>query len=582
MKLILVVDDMAVFREPIAASLRLAGYNTLCAADGEEALRTVRATRPDLILLDVSMPKMDGISFLKCLRADPANADIRVILLTAVSEKKHVLAASALGVRDYLLKSRFGLKELLERIEKQPSVPAVATTGAEPKSNLPSEMSQPPTSVKRPPANVPIQQVLTREQFLERIEGALEGKALSGVISQVIALASSPRGEMTQLATLIARDPTLSARVLQAANSAAYSSAGAVVTTINEAIKKVGCAGVRNIAAAIGVFDCVPEAGADGFNPIRCWQHSFAVAQLCERLASIKFADQSGMAYVIGLCHDLGDIFIRSQFSKEYQQVIDASAQTGQPMDQLLQKMLGLTHAQMIRAVFKCMGLPDAIREPIQLFHSTGASKATDPMARILWMAENCANAAMIASNLNSEISPLPQSLCRAAVGEPNPPRPEAGTLRSEVLTLTVMLAHLSRADEAKLLVPLFPKRPANIWLAREPGISEFDPILMALESLTDVAVNKRLPTAQETGEIDGLVVVATSSNSPGFSQRDIDGSIVKRRANGGVFPVLPISADNARPPQQAEGGPWRSTVALAELAAFVDSCAASQASEAA
>jgi two-component system chemotaxis response regulator CheY len=107
---ILVVDDMAVFREPIAASLRLAGYETLCAADGEDALRVARARRPDLILLDVSMPKMDGLTFLKHLRADPEVAGTRVILLTALSEKKHVLSAGALGVRDYLLKSRFRLQ----------------------------------------------------------------------------------------------------------------------------------------------------------------------------------------------------------------------------------------------------------------------------------------------------------------------------------------------------------------------------------------------------------------------------------------------------------------------------------------
>ena len=74
MSSILVVDDMAVFREPIAASLRLAGHQTQCAADGEEALRMVRQRRPDLILLDVSMPKMDGITFLKRLRAEPAIA----------------------------------------------------------------------------------------------------------------------------------------------------------------------------------------------------------------------------------------------------------------------------------------------------------------------------------------------------------------------------------------------------------------------------------------------------------------------------------------------------------------------------
>ena len=115
---ILVVDDMAVFREPIAASLRLAGYETICAADGEEALRFARAQHPDLILLDASMPKMDGLTVLRELRCDSEIAKTPVILLTAVSDKKHVVAAGALGVREYLLKSPFRLKDLLERIAK--------------------------------------------------------------------------------------------------------------------------------------------------------------------------------------------------------------------------------------------------------------------------------------------------------------------------------------------------------------------------------------------------------------------------------------------------------------------------------
>src|SRR5204862_5451141 len=88
---ILVVDDMPIFRDPIAASLRLAGYSTVCAANGREALVAARVNRPDAILLDVAMPVMDGISFLRALRAeaDASLAKVPVILLTAVSDKKY-------------------------------------------------------------------------------------------------------------------------------------------------------------------------------------------------------------------------------------------------------------------------------------------------------------------------------------------------------------------------------------------------------------------------------------------------------------------------------------------------------------
>ena len=84
MSKVLVVDDMPIFREPIAACLRASGYETCIAGNGQEALAVLQSSRPDLILLDIAMPIMDGISFLSVIRGDPATQSIPVILLTAV------------------------------------------------------------------------------------------------------------------------------------------------------------------------------------------------------------------------------------------------------------------------------------------------------------------------------------------------------------------------------------------------------------------------------------------------------------------------------------------------------------------
>ena len=73
MSLILIVDDMALIRELLNASLRNAGYETAFATDGHQALAAVTARVPDLILLDVSMPGMGGLEVLEALRAAPAN-----------------------------------------------------------------------------------------------------------------------------------------------------------------------------------------------------------------------------------------------------------------------------------------------------------------------------------------------------------------------------------------------------------------------------------------------------------------------------------------------------------------------------
>jgi hypothetical protein len=306
------------------------------------------------------------------------------------------------------------------------------------------------------------------------------------------------------------------------------------------------------------------------------------VAQVCERLALAHIADQAGLAYVVGLCHDLTDIFIRTQFSKEYQQVIEAAAKTGRPREQLYAEMLGMTPGQTIAAVLNCISLPAAIREPIELFHAPGGSRATGPLARILWMAENYANAAMLASGPGAEVAPLTQSFCRAAVGDPNPPRPEPLTLRSQIQTLTVMLARLSRADQEKLLAPMFETKPARLWLVRDPSISEFDPIGLALESLCAVDIHPRLPVAREVDGVDGLFVIAPPPSAATLSQRQIEAALVAIRGGGRILPALVVKCDGTRTGNQAEGVCWRASVTLSELAGFVGTLTKHKTAEAA
>jgi len=130
---ILVVDDMPIFRDPIAASLHLAGFDTLRASNGKEALAMVKSRRPDLILLDIAMPEMDGLTFLEKLRETDDFSATPVILLTAIAEKRYVVKAKALGANDYMLKSRFRLKDLLERIHRHlPTLPAASPAVAPP------------------------------------------------------------------------------------------------------------------------------------------------------------------------------------------------------------------------------------------------------------------------------------------------------------------------------------------------------------------------------------------------------------------------------------------------------------------
>jgi adenylate cyclase len=102
--LILVVDDVADNVEILQLRLESQGYETMTAGDGEEALVVIRDKLPDLVLLDIQMPKLDGIETVKQLKADKSLPFIPVILVTARADGKDVVAGLDAGADDYLTK----------------------------------------------------------------------------------------------------------------------------------------------------------------------------------------------------------------------------------------------------------------------------------------------------------------------------------------------------------------------------------------------------------------------------------------------------------------------------------------------
>ena len=117
MSLILVVDDHAATREPLAKLLEYEGYETASAANGAEALAAMRSRRPDLVLLDLNMPKMDGLAFLAEKAREPAAAGLPVIVVTGgLSTSQVRRAGTTPGVVDVINKARFTVDGLLSRI----------------------------------------------------------------------------------------------------------------------------------------------------------------------------------------------------------------------------------------------------------------------------------------------------------------------------------------------------------------------------------------------------------------------------------------------------------------------------------
>lgn len=112
---ILAVDDVAANLEVIVETLSPVGYKVAAATNGERALRRLEAYYPDLILLDIQMPEMDGFDVCKQLKANPQTADIPVIFITAFSDIERVSKGFSLGAVDYITKP-FREAELLARV----------------------------------------------------------------------------------------------------------------------------------------------------------------------------------------------------------------------------------------------------------------------------------------------------------------------------------------------------------------------------------------------------------------------------------------------------------------------------------
>lgn len=115
---ILVVDDQAETRKVVGNLLKQHGYHVVMAADAYAAMGMAKKSNPDLILLDVMIPPMDGLTFLLLLRQDPEARDLPVVLMTGLSDPNTVMRARDLGVKDHLVKGEFTPQQLLEAIKK--------------------------------------------------------------------------------------------------------------------------------------------------------------------------------------------------------------------------------------------------------------------------------------------------------------------------------------------------------------------------------------------------------------------------------------------------------------------------------
>ena len=114
-QLIMIIDDEAGMRDLLADALKLAGFETVTAADAMIALTQLRTTKPDLLIVDINMPMMDGFEFIERIRGNGDNTP--ALMLSARGDRADITKGLTLGADDYMTKPLQGLEELVLRVK---------------------------------------------------------------------------------------------------------------------------------------------------------------------------------------------------------------------------------------------------------------------------------------------------------------------------------------------------------------------------------------------------------------------------------------------------------------------------------
>lgn len=146
---VLIVEDSGFFRRALAMNLTDRGFEVLTAVDGYEALNIAIDQRPNVVLLDMFMPKLNGMMLLRILRFQPETRSIPVILLSGSVQQADVAQARALGVVEYISKTSMDFEDLVYLVEREGQRQLLEQMKSQPFGNAASEVSGDPLSSMR-------------------------------------------------------------------------------------------------------------------------------------------------------------------------------------------------------------------------------------------------------------------------------------------------------------------------------------------------------------------------------------------------------------------------------------------------
>lgn len=442
MKKILVVDDMAIFREPIAQALRSVGYDVACASDGGEALIRLRDSQPHLVLLDMVMPGLDGLAVLRTMRSNPSWRSIPVIMLTDKSDRECVSNAASHHVQGYILKSKFSLKVLLERVESclgqlvaagstqapeksqhevharsesagDNSPPARTTTSPADTQATRNHGSNPPPSPAPQPTGTldDLKPLITKNELFKLITKGLELRPLGPAVQSVMKATSTAACSAEDVGRAVSQDQALSIRILKIANSSAFSR-GRSVDSVKEAVQRIGVSEVRRMVMALGVIQKYEESSIKYLDPRLFWEHSTACGLFAAAIAKARQDKNPDEYFLRGTLHDIGRMILFEHAPDAYTAAWEAAEQLDLPLELVEPKLMGSDHCEILERALEHWQFPSDFIKPVVSHHrSIGTIRRLGGQhaeaAATVALADRLAHAMLLGSSGNDVLYPL-------------------------------------------------------------------------------------------------------------------------------------------------------------------------------
>lgn len=420
---VLVIDDCEITCKLLAAALASKGVEVTAHSSPFLGIACARDWKPDIILLDLDMPAMNGVACLKAIRADVALRNTPVIMVSATPAKEMVVRVAQFRVQGIVLKGPRMTEVLRDRLAKMFPDPLLSSQTTRAEDRVAPECSR--VTLPRPEAisaashqglllvnhraasnnnghcesiieqvaelpgldeewsqlslDGPLNELrrlkpfVTRSQLEKHITDASELRAMGPVTQRVLSLTGSRNSTNDEIARAIKQDQALSLKILRLANSSLYTS-GTRVESVAKAVSRIGVAQIHQAVISMAIMDQFDGAGLAGrIQADQFWEHSVATGLIASRVAKLRrgSAEEADAFFTSGLLHDVGRMLFAIYLGDTYGTVIETADRLGLPLELVESRLLLTNHAELTDRLLRRWKLSLEMINPIVAHHQS-------------------------------------------------------------------------------------------------------------------------------------------------------------------------------------------------------------------